>query len=756
MFLVLLLPIYLTCRFDVLAQTTNYRLQGRVYDERGAAIVGARVELFNSSNVTSTTTAADGSFIFNQAADGEQLRISAAGFAEFSRTLVSGGTTLTVDIQLLPASLRERVTVTATKIDTPLSSTAASVRLLSTADLSTTAALTIDDALRQVPGFQLFRRSGSRTANPTSQGVSLRGVGASGASRALVLADGIPFADPFGGWIYWDRLPHTAVSQIEVVRGGISDLYGSNALGGAINIRTRPSAEPTIRIESSYGNQHTPEASVFASLGAKRLTTSVAGEIFQTKGYVNVRESDRGAIDRPVTSLHRSLYLELVYRANEKLKFFLRPSYFVERRNNGTSLQTNRTHIREVDIGGDWNSGRTGNVSVRSYLSRQTYEQTFSAITANRNSETLTRVQRVPAQAAGLMLQAARQFDKHSLVGGFEAREVRGASDEVAYDRGHPSSLVDAGGRQRSFGLFLRNGFKFNSKVSLAGGTRVDFFSNFKGLNVSRSISPGSPQTTTQLSDSSDFSVSPHVSVLYTPNENLQVFGSVHRAFREPTLNELYRSFRLGNVLTLANENLRRERSSGIEAGVRLSLWRERFDLQTSLFSATITDPIANVTQTNSPALIIRQRQNLGRTNSRGIEVDTGLRLGPSWMVSAGYLLSDSRVISFSANTTLQGLIIPQTPRHSFTFQTSYQSAKHYKFGLQGRVSGSQFEDDQNVLRLRGFFTLDAYVSRCFDNHLELFLASENLLNSRYEVGRTPVTILGAPALLRVGLKARY
>jgi outer membrane receptor protein involved in Fe transport len=409
-----------------------------------------------------------------------------------------------------------------------------------------------------------------------------------------------------------------------------------------------------------------------------------------------------------------------------------------------------------VDGGADWNDSRAGGVSIRSYLSTQTYDQTFSSIALNRNSETLTRVQRVPAQAVGLMVQWAREIDKHDLVGGFEAREVRGASDEIAYDRGNPSSFVDAGGRQRSFGLFLRDSFQFNSKCSLAGGTRVDFFKTLRGMNVSRGISPVSPHTTIQLSDSSEFSLSPHVSVLYTPDEKLQLFGSIHRAFREPTLNELYRSFRLGNVLTLANENLRRERSSGVETGVRLWLWQEKFDLRATLFSTTITDPIANVTLTNSPILITRQRQNLGRTNSRGVEVDTSLHLTPRWMISIGYLLSDSKVISFPANRFLEGLMIPQTPRHSFTFQSSYRSSKHYKFGLQGRIAGSQFEDDQNVLLLRGFLALDAYVSRSFDNHLELFLASENLLNSRYEVGRTPVTTLGPPALFRIGLQARY
>ena len=104
-------------------------------------------------------------------------------------------------------------------------------------------ALTTDDKLRQVPGFSLLRRSGSQTANPTSQGVSLRGLGASGASRALVLVDGIPINDPFGGWIYWARVPQASLEQVQLVPGGVSALYGNDALGGVINMETRSAVE---------------------------------------------------------------------------------------------------------------------------------------------------------------------------------------------------------------------------------------------------------------------------------------------------------------------------------------------------------------------------------------------------------------------------------------------------------------------------------------------------------------------------------
>ena len=133
--------------------------------------------------------------------------------------------------------------VTANRAATLLADVPASDIELTREDLQNTPALTNDDALRQIPGFSLYRRGSSRTANPTNPGVSLRGLGANGSSRALVLEDGIPLNDPFGGWVFWDRVPTESISSVEIAQEGASSLYGSEALGGVVQFISRP-AEP--------------------------------------------------------------------------------------------------------------------------------------------------------------------------------------------------------------------------------------------------------------------------------------------------------------------------------------------------------------------------------------------------------------------------------------------------------------------------------------------------------------------------------
>jgi outer membrane receptor for Fe3+-dicitrate len=110
-----------------------------------------------------------------------------------------------------PLTYQEMVVVTATRTEEPLIDSVGLVSAFDTEDLARSPALVIDDQLRRVPGFSLFRRSSSLYSHPTAQGVSLRGIGPSGASRSLVLWNGIPLNDPYGNWIYFNRLPQLSM-----------------------------------------------------------------------------------------------------------------------------------------------------------------------------------------------------------------------------------------------------------------------------------------------------------------------------------------------------------------------------------------------------------------------------------------------------------------------------------------------------------------------------------------------------------------
>jgi outer membrane receptor protein involved in Fe transport len=730
---------------------------GVVSDQMNSPIPKAQVSLRTASSLTvQTITDADGRFSFEAVDDGEgTLTVRASGFAQAERSWsATKGEASELVIILAPAPLAEQVTVTAARTETRLGETATSVAVLTTEELSDTAAVTLDDALRQVPGFQLFRRSGSRTSNPTSQGVSLRGVGASGASRAVVLSDGVPLNDPFGGWVYWGRVPRAAVSRVEILRGGASSLYGSDALGGVVNVITREPTSPVLSLELSYGNQQTPDATLFAGGQRGRWRASISTEMFGTDGYIPVTENERGRVDTLAGSRRSAFDLKLEREITKTLTVFARVSYYGEARTNGTPLQTNRTHLRQFSAGGDWRSARFGDLSARAYGGTQLFDQNFTAVAADRNSETLTRVQRVPAQVAGLGLQWSRALGaRQTFVAGLEGREVRGTSDELAFTQGKPSANLSAGGRERSAGLFVEDLLRVTPRLLLTGGARFDRRRDYAAQSATRPVNQSSAGTLTLFPDRIETAFSPQLSALYQLNRHVSLNASGYRAFRAPTLNELYRSFRVGNVSTQANERLRAERLTGGEVGVGFTAFQNKFSARSTMFWTEITRPIANVTLSTSPALITRQRQNLGRTRSRGVELEVDERLTNRLDISGGYLFADATVTSFPANTALEGLRIPQVARHQLTFQLRYTNPKRATLGLQGRFTGAQFDDDQNLFLLKRYFTLDALASRRVARGLELFAAAENLFNDRYQIARTPVTTLGTPLIVRIGLR---
>lgn len=326
------------------AAATTGGVRGQVVDATGAAVAGAEVVASVRGRVVERLRSdAAGRFSIASAAEGLEVVISAPGFAD-ARLVVPPGTPV-LRVLLEPASIQESITVAA-QPDAGRLRTPGSVTTLDRPTLEALPALTVDEQLRTVPGFTLFRRSSSRVANPTTQGVTLRGLAASGASRTLVLADGIPLNDPFGGWVYWDRIPAAAIDRVDVTRGGASDLHGSDALGGVVRIDAARGSGAHVLVEG--GGDATFRGSGYGGTNAGRSTLFGAAEHFTTDGFVTVTPESRGSIDVPATSRHSSAYGGTRTPLGGHGSVRLVGSYFSEDRGNGTPFQTNATTLRQL------------------------------------------------------------------------------------------------------------------------------------------------------------------------------------------------------------------------------------------------------------------------------------------------------------------------------------------------------------------------------------------------------------------------
>ncbi len=740
------------------AQTSPQTVQisGRVTDKRGDAIGGARVAaVANNQTVGEAKTGGDGQFTLSLPPGDYELRVSADAFSAFSRRVSLKAQPATINVTLEPAEIKETVTVTPARTELRLSVAPASVSVFDAKDVSNAAAQTFDDLLRQAPGFSIFRRSSSIVANPTTQGVSLRGAGASGASRTLVLNDGVPLNDAFGGWVYWDRVPRASVDRVELVRGGSSDLYGSDALSGVINLISRPPTQRVISVDAGYGNRDTGDVTFFASDRWKGFSASVAGEAFRTDGYFLTAPEVRGSADALAASKHRAITLRLTNEWNATNAVFVRGSLFDEDRDNGTVLQINDTATESLATGGRFRTPDGSDWNLTLFANQQRYHQTFSTVAANRNSEALNRLQFVPSRDAGLSFNWSRaSFEKHLLLAGVDVRGVRGVSDETAIANNRATTFLSSGGRQRRAGFFVQDLFSISSRWQLSVNARYDTWRDSSGASVSRNLTTGAVTPRFFPARSLD-AFSPRLSLIYRPTEKVSLRASAYRAFRAPTLNELYRGFRVGDTQTNANEKLVAERLTGGEAGVS---WTpaNRISARLTSYWTEIINPVSNFTLSVTPSLITRERRNLGRTRSRGIEAETDFNISTYWRISAGYLFADATVRRAPQDANLEGLWIPQVPRNQFTLQTVYSNPRYITAAAQFRASGKQFDDDQNRLPLGSFAVIDVMVSRPITRYIEAFVAAQNLLNERYAVGRTPLETLGMPRMLRGGVRLRF
>ena len=389
-----------------------------------------------------------------------------------------------------PPQVKDQITVTANRSATPIGETAKTTYTLSPSDLHDYPATTLDESLRQHAGFELFRRAPSRIANPTSEGISLRGLGSTAASRTLVIEDGAPLNDPFGGYIHWSEQPAPTIRSVTLVTGGGSDLYGSSALGGVIDVIPTEPSPATLDLAGVGGSQSTSDLTALASRTFHPLAVLLAGESLRTAGYVVTAPSLAGAVDIPANVVSQSYHAELGRRTFSSDRLFLTGNLLNDTRSNGTPLQNNATRFWRYLAGYDPPETRFSTSRLRLFGSDQGYRQSFSAIAADRNSEFLTRLQRVHTEELGASADAtlhlgpaAAAFGPPAVVIGVDARDIRATDNETLISKGLPSGLQDVTARQRFLGAFGEL-LAAHKSWSAAASLRADRSSNLDILQT--------------------------------------------------------------------------------------------------------------------------------------------------------------------------------------------------------------------------------------------------------------------------------
>ena len=630
--------------------------------------------------------------------------LSASLAAASSQTDAEGKSDPQEEEQEPELTYQEVVVVTAAKTEQRLIDAGSLVTAFTPLQLERSPAVVIDDQLRRVPGFSLFRRSSSLYSHPTTQGTSLRGIGPSGASRSLVLWNGIPLNDPFGNWIYWNRLPALSNQRVEVVRGAASPLYGSSALAGTIQLIPRPPTERTLDARLQVGNLETYDVDVFASGRTTDWGFIVSGRIFDTKGYIPIGEEEQGAIDIPANTKFQTFLGRLEYR-----DFHVGVNVYNEEKSNGTPTQQNKSHLYLVETGYD-----ADRWSLNFYGQGQELESQFSRIFPGRNGEFPIPASAFPSTGFGSSFSMRTDLD---IQWGVDWR--RSSWEE---------------NRQNFLGAFVQYLFTFDERWDLLLGGRFDLWENH----------------------STQGSFNPRVGLTFRGSDTVTLRGSAYRGFRAPSLNELYRPFRVGNIITEANANLTEEYIIGVEGGVDIHPTRF-FLLRLNAFHNSLEDPVSNVTLCTSPsdspecgdlapATIRRQRQNLGSATINGLEVEASYVFANEWSLRGGYLLSDS-------TNDDNGLVLPQASKHQGNVGIGYDGS--FQFTADLRLVGDAFDDDLNHRKLPHYSLFDISLRVPVSPKFAVYFAIENLLNEDYVVNTDPLDRLGTPRFAHGGVELR-
>ena len=598
----------------------------------------------------------------------------------------------------------------------------------------------IDQLLKEVPGLQLFRRSDARSGHPTSQGVTLRALGGNASSRALLILDGVPQADPFGGWINWPAYDPGTIQEIKVVRGGGSVGRGPGSLAGTIDMISRSELEEAVDL--SLGSRQSIEGRARLGLATGGSTLSLSGRASRSDGFVPVTEGTRGPADERAPYREWSARSRWITPIGTETELQANLSGFHDWRTRGTDFTANRTNGADASLRlvgrGRWQW------SGLAYWQWRNLKSSFANVSPGRTTATRVSLQdSVPSHGlgAGFELRPPISSSVELRLGG-DMRRTDGVSREFfSYVAGEPTRRRRAGGESWTSGAFAEATVAIG-QVTLSGGGRLDRWTVDDGHLFEQMISSGAILRDEKYADRHGWQPTGRLGAVANLSDGISLRTAAYLGWRMPTLNELFRPFRAGLDATAANPELDPERLAGAEAGADLVTGPLRLSM--TGFINRLKDAIANVTLADGPGTFpgvgfvaagsqFRQRQNLDAINVRGLEAGAAWSRGP-WSVRGGLSWTHARVDAVGQASPLDGLRPAQTPNFTGTIALGWERDGKAAQLVLRRV-GAQFEDDLNERALAPATTIDLFAAWPLAHMVQLVARAENLTDTLVMAG---------------------
>lgn len=605
----------------------------------------------------------------------------------------------------------------------------------------------IEDALADVAGFQQFRRSDSRSANPSAQGATLRALGGNATSRTLVLLDGVPQADPFFGYVPFSALAPERLASARITRGGGSGAFGAGAVAGTIDLTSAGRADTGLFDGRALANDRgeTELAGTLAPrLGEGFLT--LGGRYDRGQGFFTTPPTQRVPASVRARYDDWSTSARAVAPLAQDLELQARIGAFDDQRTLRFAGADSRSFGQDASLRvvgrGRWQFDALAYVQARG----------FSTVTISATSFRKSLDQfRTPSTGLGGKLELRPAVGGgHVLRLGADTRIGTGSTSEVAFvpTTGAVTARRVAGGRNDLVGTYLEDDWTLG-RLTLTAGARADHW-RIAGGFFRQATPTGTVTIDNRFADRGGWEPSLRGGAVLALGGGLSLRGAGYSGFRLPTLNELYRPFTVPPVTTQANAALVNERLAGGEVGVDFAPARD-VRVSVTLFSDRIAHAIANVTI--GPNL--RQRQNVDAIRARGLELDAHLRHG-AVTFDGSLALTDAKVRATGSAAPLDGKRPAQTPKIAASATLGWHPRAGLDVSLTLRHTGAQFEDDLQTDALPAATTLGAYAEVPLAAPFSLVLRGENLTDTQVVTRNQAGSIdLGAPRTVWAGVRVR-
>lgn len=668
-----------------------------------------------------------------------------------------------------PVAAQDEIIVTAPRLQDAVGDAVFAQDRLSADDLALSPSSRLDATLSTNAGFSLFRRADSRSANPTTQGATLRGLGPNGAGRALVLLDGVPQNDPFGGWVFWSALPQAGLDSVTLYRGGGAGPFGAGALSGVIDLESRR-VEEGLNSRVAGGSRGLFEGDVLAGAHIGDVGVRLAAFGAREAGFFLLSKDQRGRVDARAAYHHYGASLDVSTYVVEDTILSLRMAGFAERRINGFEEAPNETEGGEASLRLAHEGGEDRpSWSLVTYGQEREFAQVFVAVDDARESLRPVLDQfDVPGRAYGLRADYRLPWAGGAQETRFsaDARWAEGETNELFRNLGAGfTRRRTAGGNQRAVGIAADHAFKANQDWLFNIGVRVDNWRNHKGFRQEFDLSDERVLLDAPVEDQGNWRASSRIGALYRFTPALHLRAAAYTGFRIPTLNELHRPFRVGNDITEANAELRPERLRGAEVGIRFEpLSSIRTEI--TYFANWLRDAIGNVTLAQGPGVFpiagfvpaggsLRQRQNIDRLRIDGIEWSLVFPLASTLELNAHYNWTKARVAKADSAPDLVGNRLIQVPRHSGRVAFKFMPNLKWDAQIAVRYSSRQFDDDLNERVLEGYAAVDASLHYRLSEQVGVSLSGENLTDTQIEAAISGDGLItrATPLTIRAGIE---